>query len=1300
MDYLESWGSSMNQTFKVIFNRARQGLMVANEITSSVQKKGVKTIVAIAAAAACGATFAQTGIADSVATFKINTTISTDVLSGETTQYGGRYSAIAATAEDASVEVTVLEGATLNIEGDLATMPDAERIYLISAQAGSKVSITGDVTGNIKTTDVRNIRGIRANGGEITIDGDLIATVNGGSVQTNGLDAWSGSQVTLKGDKTILSVTSSGTSGKGTYGLDIEEGSEVSFLATETEISVDNSKGNGTYSRGAYAYQSTTTFTGNTTIKVLGNNALTEGIHFECDPGNSYETNVSFSGEETTIDVSGKGESYTIYASGVPGTISFTGKTATIKSHSSEGIACGVLSQYGAHANFTADTSVTVSTESSGYARGIWIANYGGKDAYVAGNAEFKNLTVTVDAKNADAYGIYNEASKVKAPKSGETDGAFTAESTTLSVSAAKQACGIYADGDLAKVTLGTLEKFDVSTTSAEAYGVVSRNGANVVLGTEGTASVINVTSTDSEIASVGVYVGDGGKVTLNGATKITADLALYGDGELTINGDLVFDGTVSDFTGNATINAGTTTLTESTGYLGKAKVIVSGGTLAAKTIALEETGSLKLDGGTLQTSVGQVFTDASLETTDFSENKKEGITLSSGTLALTDTGTYKATFAEKLAEALGNVSLRLTEATLDASEKATLLNNVIQESANVEIAVSESETAVTIGTNSSGSATTTGAATISLSEKADTTVAEASNVTLVGKTDGSAFIENATALTVADNATLNLGSVNTSEATTGTLPEVTLSEKATLNVTNATVTTPELTGGSDAQINLGTSEAAGSLHTEKLSLNGAAVFLDPAWQDSTTIDDASSMSAVVVDNLTGAIVAGQNSIVVLGAAKTDAVTGFNKLAQENSDLTWGASGITAALYLGQSIDVSSAKITVNGSFTERPTSVLDGVNIASQGLLMIDQTAIGNSVVITGGTLTLASGSYIGLVNATSGSLTLTTEASNTTGSATVLTDNPFITATLSDNVITATSTADGGLKAIASTGIQAMTRRADSILAQTIADRTALDQELAPGANLWVDVTGESYEADKLDNGASFKADMGYGAFGVEFGGDAASAGAAIQYGKGTLRSSVSSIKNRIDSYGATIYGAMKFGDSKVVADIAYVKNENEITSSQAALNKKPDAQIYSIGVRGQHRFNAGNFQIVPSVGVRVSRLETDAMNIGSVDVAKQKQTLVQVPVVLRISGATQSAAGWVLSPSFKLAYIPTFGDKEITALGADQTVIDTSPVQADFGIRAQKGNLMLNANFMAGTGNDGASSIGGKVGLKYVF
>lgn len=42
----------MNKTYKVIFSKVRGALMVCNEITSSVQKKGIQLVVATAGLAA------------------------------------------------------------------------------------------------------------------------------------------------------------------------------------------------------------------------------------------------------------------------------------------------------------------------------------------------------------------------------------------------------------------------------------------------------------------------------------------------------------------------------------------------------------------------------------------------------------------------------------------------------------------------------------------------------------------------------------------------------------------------------------------------------------------------------------------------------------------------------------------------------------------------------------------------------------------------------------------------------------------------------------------------------------------------------------------------------------------------------------------------------------------------------------------------------------------------------------------------------------------------------------------------
>lgn len=281
-------------------------------------------------------------------------------------------------------------------------------------------------------------------------------------------------------------------------------------------------------------------------------------------------------------------------------------------------------------------------------------------------------------------------------------------------------------------------------------------------------------------------------------------------------------------------------------------------------------------------------------------------------------------------------------------------------------------------------------------------------------------------------------------------------------------------------------------------------------------------------------------------------------------------------------------------------------------------------------------------------------------------------------------------------------MTRRADSVLASTIADRTSFGQNLKPGVNLWVDVRGENYQADDFDKGGEFEADMGYGTFGGDVAYGNFTFGAAFQYGTGSLRSSVSKIKNSIDNYGVSLYGTYSVTDAfKLGAELAYVWAENDISSNQTALNQSVDTEMYSVGLRAMYEMKAGDFRFVPSIGVRVSQLSTDEMKVGAVKIDDQDQTLVQIPIAMRITAADfETTGGWTLSPSFKLAYVPTFGDKEIEALHMSEDVIDTSPVQADFGLLAGKDNMLFNVNLLLGAGEYGSSAVGGKVGFKYAF
>ena len=198
--------------------------------------------------------------------------------------------------------------------------------------------------------------------------------------------------------------------------------------------------------------------------------------------------------------------------------------------------------------------------------------------------------------------------------------------------------------------------------------------------------------------------------------------------------------------------------------------------------------------------------------------------------------------------------------------------------------------------------------------------------------------------------------------------------------------------------------------------------------------------------------------------------------------------------------------------------------------------------------------------------------------------------------------------------------------------------------------------------------------------------------------------SVKNKFKDYSATLYGSADLGDTgiKLLGEVAYTQSKNDITNTYyTALNQDLDAKMYSGGITLQKGFEVGAVNITPSVGIRVSRIETDAMVAGLNSIAKQKQTIVQVPIALRFSTKpVETASGWSITPRFKAAYIPTFGDKEIEIYGSKSTVLDTSPVQGAFGVTFKKGGFAADVAVQGGVGNRGTSSIGGKIGLSYAF
>lgn len=751
--------------------------------------------------------------------------------------------------------------------------------------------------------------------------------------------------------------------------------------------------------------------------------------------------------------------------------------------------------------------------------------------------------------------------------------------------------------------------------------------------------------------------------------------------------------------------------------------------------------GTVTLAGGTLETGSAQVYNlgtksvinaDASKVSSEKDLNKlalKAGITATSGTLALTDKGYYTTASLKAMSGALqgGSASLSFLNSKLykAAGETAELVDSVIQSTEQVTASS-------TVATNADGKASAqvtvknSGAQTVVVKDSAQKDAKAVDQVTfaaperstaemtLVGSAAGGHLVQNtagkAVDVEVAPGLTLNLGQTELPEQTTGTLSNLTLSAGTTgttdipvkaagLTVANIVAAVEKLVAAGNNIVTVGNERKRGVLKIGTLDLGAdSKVFVDPAWQNDAalnTIGNASHLEIAQVGSLQGSLIAGQNSLITIGATAAQAEAAFNQ-----AGLNWGKEAVSAALYLGTSVNPEGG-ILVNGSLTSVPGAAPEGrtVNLAAGSLLMVDAAAVGEKAVT--GTVSAVGGAKVALVNAAEGTFKLADAVTGLT-SASFVSDNLFTTTALngSDVSTTVDKNALGG--AVASMGLQSMIRRADSVLAATVADRTSIDQELGAGANLWVDVGGESYEADGFDNNASFKSDMGYGVFGADVAvSDDITLGAALQYGTGSARSSNFGMKNEIDTWGLTAYSVYKTGDARFVGEVAYVKAKNDISASAASkLSQSVDTEMLSAGMSAHYQFDAGAVTVTPSLGIRLSQLKTDALKVGAIRIADDEMTVFQVPVAVRVGMKPVEASGWNIAPAVKLAYVPTFGDDETDILGYQQKVLDTSPVQADIGVEARKGNFMVNVNFLAGTGSEGAKAVGGKVGVKYLF
>ncbi|MBE5702297.1 MAG: autotransporter domain-containing protein [Sutterella sp.] len=985
------------------------------------------------------------------------------------------------------------------------------------------------------------------------------------------------------------------------------------------------------------------------------------------------------------------------------------------------------------------------------------------ESGFVAGGAVYVDITTSIKQNGADAVGdVTFKLTKDMAYTGNRIESSFKGKADTFGWSA--EPCGgflfldRYSKGafDIANgvtLTIGTASATGEDDSIASALPDTSAQDPGYsTLVKKGAGTVVMYGSMDKYYGNFAV---EAGTFDVRKAWKSLGNTTVTG-GVLSASNGITLDTMKSDtkkpfiqsgkltVSGEGMVTVTSLKLANSAEATDKDRLpfvrIEKGGTLRADTIEVVA-GEVTLAGGTLETGSAQVYNLGTKSVINADASKvssaedltglhlKAGIKATSGTLALTDKGYYTTASLKAMSGTLkdGSASLSFLNSKLykAAGETAELVDSVIQ---STEQVTASSE----VKTNADGKATAqvtvknSGAQTVVVKDSAQKDAKAVDQVTfaapekstgemtLVGSAAGGHLVQNtagkAVDVVVAEDLTLNLGQTELPEQTTGTLSNLTLSAGTTgttdmpvkaagLTVANIVATVEKLVAAGNNLVTVGNERKRGVLKIGTLDLGAdSKVFVDPAWQNDAalnTIGNASHLEIAQVESLRGSLIAGQNSLITIGATAAQAEAAFNQ-----AGLNWGKEAVSAALYLGTSVNPEGG-ILVNGSLTSVPGAAPEGrtVTLAAGSLLMVDAAAVGEKAVT--GTVSAADGAKVALVNAAEGTFKLADTVTGLT-SASFVSDNLFTTTALngSDVSTTVDKNALGG--AVASMGLQSMIRRADSVLAATVADRTSIDQELGAGANLWVDVGGESYEADGFDNNASFKSDMGYGVFGADVAvSDDITLGAALQYGTGSARSSNFGMKNEIDTWGLTAYSVYKTGDARFVGEVAYVKAKNDISASAASkLSQSVDTEMLSAGMSAHYQFDAGAVTVTPSLGIRLSQLKTDALKVGAIRIADDEMTVFQVPVAVRVGMKPVEASGWNIAPAVKLAYVPTFGDDETDILGYQQKVLDTSPVQADIGVEARKGNFMVNVNFLAGTGSEGAKAVGGKVGVKYLF
>ena len=564
--------------------------------------------------------------------------------------------------------------------------------------------------------------------------------------------------------------------------------------------------------------------------------------------------------------------------------------------------------------------------------------------------------------------------------------------------------------------------------------------------------------------------------------------------------------------------------------------------------------------------------------------------------------------------------------------------------------------------------------------------------------------VQTVTSIVANKGTSLNVDAGATLQATDA----ITLKSGSKMNL-NGTLTGTRLSG-TDAVIHIGDSTHAGILSLPSgSSLTGSMVFLDPVWSGSDEITDASKLadSSTTLDY---SLTVGQNSVASLGTAdNSEAETYFSQSAQSWGEKGMTAALYLAqpvvldATHGGIKVDGALTSTNVTGNYATANTATF-GAN----SLLMVNGSNLNGSPALTstGGALSVDSTAKLYLANTANAAVgttyqivsgfTDTTAAKGWYTSADNIIMNKLLTKSVSAGAVTITgkrslaealpnavlrntvdnmtldaASSNAGVKYLstllignytdeeATLGINTAALAAETVGATSSAVSAVRDfadtaqqhfsfiddTDGTHGQNVWVKYTHDKSKASgAVLSGMTVDYNGNYNSLMV--GHDFVtkgklSSGVAFMYGSGNTGGDAE--HDGYSAWGGSYYGSLRNGKSNLLFDAGYAEVSHDVTGTIAA---SPKNKIFTAGVAQEYKYQQGNTQIIPHVGLRYLNINTPAYD-GSwggqtaFHYAPQNKNLFVLPIGVGFNTDHARQDGWHFKLNGDLSYLGILGD-----------------------------------------------------------